>query len=255
MTKKKNPKVSIIMPVYNAERFIAETLDCILSQTHKNVEVICVLDCPPDNSEKVIKSFQKKDKRIIIVKQPTNMGPSAARNAGVMVATGDYLHFIDSDDLMNAEFYSEMLKAIKDTNSEVASSCVYYEKKPSRGIKYRKQTTASGKRAIRRTQVLDKGWSWRYVIDKDFWDNNGLFFPEDIWIWEDKPVMTEMVYLANSVVFCPSATLFYKNRPTSILNIKKSKERLKRDSEQRGKSRALTRAFLRSIRYKRFWLF
>ena len=89
--------ISIIVPVYNAGRFIRETIECVLSQSFTDFELLLVDDCSKDNSEEIIKSFS--DDRIRYIKQPENKGAWAARNRGLEEAKGRYIAFLDSDDL------------------------------------------------------------------------------------------------------------------------------------------------------------
>ncbi|MGM9737344.1 MAG: glycosyltransferase family 2 protein [Candidatus Cryptobacteroides sp.] len=91
------PKVSVIIPVYNVERYLAQCLDSVIHQTWQNLEIIIVNDGSSDSSADIIEDFAKKDSRIIVVSQP-NGGLSSARNKGIMNSTGDYVGFVDSDD-------------------------------------------------------------------------------------------------------------------------------------------------------------
>ena len=94
--------VSVIIPVYNVEKYLPKCLDSVIGQTYKNLEIICVNDGSPDNSVDILESYAEKDSRIIIINQE-NTGLSGARNTGIEVATGDYIIFLDSDDWMDAE--------------------------------------------------------------------------------------------------------------------------------------------------------
>ena len=91
-------KVSIIIPVYNAERYINECLSSVQRQSLKEIEIICIDDGSTDTSKEIINSFQKSDSRIKYYHQ-NNQGSGVARNYGIDVATGEYIAFLDSDDL------------------------------------------------------------------------------------------------------------------------------------------------------------
>lgn len=91
------PKVSVIIPVYNVEKYLGECLDSVLRQTLKDIEIICVDDGSTDGSPKMLAEYAAKDSRIRIITQP-NGGLSAARNAGMDAANGKYIYFLDSDD-------------------------------------------------------------------------------------------------------------------------------------------------------------
>lgn len=93
-------KISIIIPVYNAERYIEACLDSILNQTIQDIEIICVDDCSPDKSGDIIDSYALKDKRIRTLHHQVNTGPMIARTEGCELASGEYLFFCDSDDYL-----------------------------------------------------------------------------------------------------------------------------------------------------------
>lgn len=94
---KSNPLVSIIIPVYNVEKYLRTCLDSILNQTYKNIEVICVNDGSPDNSISILNEYASRDKRVIVFDEP-NKGVASARNLGIEKATGQLLTFADADD-------------------------------------------------------------------------------------------------------------------------------------------------------------
>ena len=107
-----NIKVSIIVPVYNVEKYLAQCLDSLINQTLKEIEIICVNDGSKDNSAKILTAYAQKYVRIKIINQ-TNQGLSAARNNGISVATGEYIGFVDSDDWVDIDFYKKLYSAGK----------------------------------------------------------------------------------------------------------------------------------------------
>ena len=113
-----NPKISIIMPVFNAEKYLSKCLDTIVLQTYENLEIICINDGSTDCSEEILKEYAQKDNRIIILNQE-NSGQSIARNKGMELATGEYISFIDSDDLISLSLYQKFVKALKSVNSDM----------------------------------------------------------------------------------------------------------------------------------------
>ena len=115
---KKNPKISIIMPIYNSEKFIYECMNSLIHQTFKNFEVICINDGSIDNSLKILKNFEKSDNRIHIITQK-NMGQGIARNVGMKASIGDYLIFLDSDDIFEDTMLEELYAKIKGYDAEI----------------------------------------------------------------------------------------------------------------------------------------
>lgn len=111
------PKISIIVPVYNVEEYITECIDSILSQTYKDWELILVNDGSTDNSGKICDEYALKDNRINVIHKE-NGGLSSARNAGIDVAKGEYITFIDSDDvLLNNDIYDKIIKIFNEDKS------------------------------------------------------------------------------------------------------------------------------------------
>ena len=96
--------ISVIIPVYNAEKFLKSCLDSVVNQTYKNLEIILVDDGSKDNSLEICKQYEKKDKRIKLICKK-NGGAASARNLALTIAKGDYITFVDSDDFINLEMY------------------------------------------------------------------------------------------------------------------------------------------------------
>lgn len=112
MTMNNEPKISVIIPVYNVEKYLQKCLDSVINQTYKNLEIICINDGSPDNSGKILDEYAKKDSRIIVIHQE-NAGVSAARNRGLEIATGEYIAFVDSDDWLKPECYELALNVLE----------------------------------------------------------------------------------------------------------------------------------------------
>ena len=117
--------VSIITPVYNAEKLIEETIKSVLNQTYKNWEMILVNDCSVDKSEQIIKKYSPKDARIKYIKLTTNLGAAKSRNIGIEKARGQYIAFLDSDDLWKPNKLERQIKFMKE--KDIAFSFTAYE--------------------------------------------------------------------------------------------------------------------------------
>lgn len=109
----KTPKVSVIIPVYNAEKTIGGILEKLITQAYKNIEVIAVNDGSEDRSLKVIEGFSSKDNRVLVVNQ-VNAGVSTARNVGISKATGEFITFVDADDDFSVNLIVELVAASSD---------------------------------------------------------------------------------------------------------------------------------------------
>lgn len=91
-------KVSVVVPVYNAEETLERCLDSLISQSYKNIEIVCVNDGSSDSSLKILNKYRKKDERIVVIDNDKNRGCSYTKNKGIDNATGDFICFVDSDD-------------------------------------------------------------------------------------------------------------------------------------------------------------
>lgn len=116
--------ISIIVPVYNVENYLKRCLDSIINQTYKNLEIICIDDGSKDSSGKILDKYKLKDKRIK-VRHKKNGGLASARNAGIQVATGKYIGFVDSDDYIEPNMFEELYNSIIENNSDI-SICNFY---------------------------------------------------------------------------------------------------------------------------------
>lgn len=112
------PKISIIVPVYNVEQYLSKCLDSLIQQTYTNIEIICINDESPDNSLGILEQYAQKDKRIKIINQK-NTGLSGARNKGIEAATGDYITFVDSDDWIDLDTCEVALKSALEYDADV----------------------------------------------------------------------------------------------------------------------------------------
>lgn len=123
-----NPLISVIVPIYNVEKYLARCVDSIVNQTYKNLEIILVDDGSPDRCPQMCDDYAEKDSRIKVVHKK-NGGLSDARNAGIAVATGEYISFIDSDDYVSDDFFECLLDVINKENSDIAECSVvkFYE--------------------------------------------------------------------------------------------------------------------------------
>ena len=114
------PKVSVILPVYNVEKYIREALDSVVNQTLRDIEIICVDDCSTDNSYEILQEYAQKDSRFVVLKQEVNQGPGVARNRGLDVATGDYIMFLDPDDWYELDACESAYNQIVKNNNDFA---------------------------------------------------------------------------------------------------------------------------------------
>lgn len=141
------PKVSIIVPVYNVEKYIDECIKSIVTQTLYDIEIICVDDCGTDNSMAIVEKYAKTDKRIKILRHKKNSGLSASRNTGIEHSSAPYLMFCDSDDFYAPTMCQEMLNAIEKSGADIAmcGTNIIYETDIDKSVKKSDETYYSVK--------------------------------------------------------------------------------------------------------------
>jgi glycosyltransferase involved in cell wall biosynthesis len=116
--------ISVILPIYNMEKYLSTCLDSIVNQDLKNIEIICINDGSTDASFSILEEYAKKDNRIIIINQD-NKGAAIARNEGLIVATGEYIHFMDADDFVVEQAYSLVYEKAKSNELDIIRTKSY----------------------------------------------------------------------------------------------------------------------------------
>lgn len=120
----KLPKVSVIIPVYNTEKYLKKCLDSVCNQTLQDIEIICINDCSQDNCLEILKAYALSDTRVRIIDFKENRGAGAARNAGIEAAQGEYIGFVDSDDFIDLDFYEKLYNSGTKTKANVVKGAV-----------------------------------------------------------------------------------------------------------------------------------
>lgn len=123
-TEKNSPLISVIIPIYNTEKYLAQCVDSVLNQTYQNYEIILVDDGSTDKSGKICDAYAEKDNRITVVHK-SNSGQSSARNAALDIAKGKYIYFLDSDDYIGDKLLEKLVKSAEEKNADV----VFFEAK------------------------------------------------------------------------------------------------------------------------------
>lgn len=113
-----NQKISVIVPVYNLEKYVSQSIETVLSQTYPNLEIIVINDGSTDHSLSLIQELASRDDRMIVIDQP-NGGLSAARNAGLDRASGDFIYFLDGDDLIHPQLFEILLAEIERHGTDI----------------------------------------------------------------------------------------------------------------------------------------
>ncbi|HBL40625.1 MAG TPA: hypothetical protein DDY98_03270, partial [Ruminococcaceae bacterium] len=173
-------KVSVVVPAYNAEKTLEKCLLSLQAQDYTNIQVIVVVDGATDRTEEIAAAFSEKDARFSYVVQP-NGGPSAARNHGMRLATGEYVACVDSDDYVDPDFLRTLVCAIGD--GEVAVSGVLSETETGEELRRTHFSAGvfTGEELLDRMLLSDNeigGFAWNKMYRRSFLQDNGLLFFE-----------------------------------------------------------------------------
>ena len=168
-------KVSIIVPMYNAEKFIGKTIESVLSQTYENWEMLIMNDVSTDNSLAVVNEFAKKDDRIMIVNTEKNMGVVKGRNHLIDLAIGKFIAFLDADDYWHSQKLEKQIQFMKEKNAGI--SCTEYTRVKENGEKIN-EVVITGLNAeycclFSAIIASDRGYKVTYIEDATASVNNG----------------------------------------------------------------------------------
>ena len=217
-----NPLVSVIVPVYNVEKFLPDCLKSVIGQTYENLEIICVNDGSPDKCGDILQKFAKKDKRIVVLDKE-NGGLSSARNAGMKVAKGDFVFFLDSDDWIDKKCIESLVTTQLRTNADVVcvhDIVIYYSSK-----KTQKERVISGhpEGTFQLTnEIINQMWvvAWGKLFTRKQILDLDISFPEGC-LYEDE--YFHYVLLANlrKIAVSDEGSVFYRQRQNSIMSQQK----------------------------------
>lgn len=225
------PKISVIIPVYNCELYIERCLESLLNQTLQDLEIILVDDGSKDNSLKVISKFS--DSRIKQISQE-NQGQSKARNAGLDIATGEFIGFVDADDWVDLDFYEKLYNAAVNNDSDIAMAD-FVRKGPNKhklrlNLKEEK-VYDSIEDKIKIANALKEGCIWNKIYKREIL--NGLRFNEGMY-FEDGPFTLRALFNANKLVtVADTFYYYYVNHKSTVktMNSKKQNDKIKSRQE------------------------
>lgn len=206
------PKVSVIVPVYNVEKYLEKCLESLVNQTLKDIEIIIVNDGSTDNSEIIINKYLNKYKEKIKYLKKENGGLSDARNFGMKYATAEYIAFLDSDDYADITTYEKMYnKAIEENCDFVECNFIWkYENKEIKdtGVVYKnKHEMFENARVI----------AWNKLIKRDLLNKVNIEFPKGL-RYEDVEFFYKLLPYINKVGFVKDYLIYYVQRENSIVN-------------------------------------
>lgn len=209
-------KISVIIPAFNVEKYIENCLESIITQKHKDLEIIVVNDGSTDNTPQIIKKFSKEDSRIVVIDKP-NGGLSSARNAGLDVATGDYIGFVDGDDYIHEEMYQKLYHLCEENECDIAV-CGYVRKYSNREAfsNSKKVLQYSSQEALAEliSSIGLHDYAWDKLYKKELFEN--IRYPIGK-MYEDVFTTYKLFYKAKKVVSLDEPLYYYIQRDGSIL--------------------------------------
>lgn len=202
--------ISIIVPVYNVEKYVGQALDSLIKQTYKNIEIIIVDDGSTDNSGIICKRYAEKDNRILVI-HTANNGVAKARNLGINLAKGKYIGFVDPDDYISLEMFEKLYGALKECKADIACC---------RRINFGSENSVGGYNFSCEKKILHKDQMMRIYVQSMDWSvcnklyksniNKSYFFPENIKFGEDFFTVFKWISLSNKIVYLHEPLYFYR---------------------------------------------
>lgn len=223
-----NVKISVIVPVYNVEKYLDRSLASLCKQTLKEIEIICIDDCSTDNSLGILNKYAEKDTRIKVISLDKNSGAAIARNKGLEIAQGEYLGFMDSDDEIDPDYYEKLYNKAITENADLAKA-------------ESKTVYSNGTVRLKNNDYLKKhgkyyfiGQWWTAIYKHSIVQDNKIHFPTDIIKAQDTVFLGLFIVHVKKMVFVDGTYYYYYRREDSLdtpdylpINVNKLKSALK----------------------------
>lgn len=216
------PKISIIVPVYNVEKYLRECLDSICGQTMREIEIICVDDGATDSSGAILDEYAAKDARVQVVHKQ-NGGQGSARNVGLNRARGEYVLFVDSDDFLSTELCEKAYAKSEEASSDL--TLFYYSEVDEthvREVSFPESSLLGTSRLGNMKALFELGpMIWKMLWRRSFIEENALRYVEGTQ-WEDCIFLTHASFIVQKVALLPESLYFYRVNPNSCMRKRNS---------------------------------
>lgn len=219
------PKISVIIPVYNVEKYLRQCLDSVVNQTYRNLEIICVDDGSKDKSGEILDEYAQKDDRFVVIHQK-NQGQAVARNVGMDIATGKYILFVDSDDWIDLNTCSILIEKAELIQSDVL--CFQFVSVNNSAQRVRAPIPSKFFESYddisnRIENILSGSYSpCNKLLRKDFLDSNKIRFIPGL-LFEDNPFVFELAMLAKQYDVIPMTLYYYRTGGITVGNKKSNR--------------------------------
>jgi len=220
------PRISVVVAFFNNADDLGDCLDSIAAQSHPDLEVIMVDDGSADHSAGIARAKAAADPRFRLIQPPEHGGPGGARNRGIEQARGEFLAFVDGDDVLPANAYELLLNALEKSGSDFVSGAVWRVGpkglNPSALHTLAIKGRQTGTHVTRTPRLLYDVSVWNKLFRRSFWDQHQLTFPEGV-VWEDLRLMTKAHVLARAVDVIPDIIYYWRERAQGTLSITQSR--------------------------------
>ena len=207
------PKVSVIVPIYNVEKYLHRCLDSLVSQELQDIEIILVNDGSTDDSGDIAKEYAKKYNAKVKYLEKENGGLSDARNFGIPYATGEYIAFLDSDDYIEKNAYKEMYEKAKENDADYVE-CDFLWEYPNKAKQDKRFNYNNKKEMLAFVRVV----AWNKLIRRKILEDNNIIFPKGL-RYEDVEFTYKLIPHLNKTAYVPKCFIHYTQRKNSIANV------------------------------------
>lgn len=209
-----NPLITLALSVYNVEPYLRQSLETIINQTYKNLEIICIDDCSKDQTYTILEEYAAKDKRIKVYRQSSNQGLSVSRNRALELATGKYILMIDGDDLFNLQMVEKAYNKAIETNANIVmwDYCAFYKDEDIPEL-LKKASDLTEFDATDKVALLKRpAFMWVKLFRTSWLREIGVSFTPGL-TKQDIPIWWHVVTVADKVAIMPERLSYYRQNP------------------------------------------
>lgn len=209
-----NKLVTIALATYNVERYLKEALECIVNQTYRNLEILCIDDCSNDKTFDILQHYRRLDSRIRIVRQAKNSGLAVSRNTAIDLAHGEYIIMLDGDDLFSLQMVEKAYLKIIETGADIVmwDYCSFYNPADLPHLLNKKSDLVQFDHNDKIGLLKRPAFTWVKLIRTDVLRNLGVHFPEGL-TKQDIPVWWQLVTSVHKIAILPERLSYYRQNP------------------------------------------
>lgn len=207
------PSISITLSAYNVEKYIAESLECIINQTLQNIEIICIDDGSKDNTLTILKEYAEKDNRIKVIAKPKNEGLAVARNQALQLAKGKYVTFVDGDDLFDLTMLEKAYLVAEKENADMViwDYAIFYNEKNLAKNKIIPSTLKTNIKTDKIALLKRPAFTWVKLLKTKTAKELGIHFPKGL-TRQDIPVHWHLITSLDKISILPERLSYYRQQ-------------------------------------------